>query len=282
MSSVSPPVESFKLKREFNLYFAFIRNAFLNMLAYRLRYYTGILTYLLLVSVQYFIWTGIYASKADGATLYGYKLGEMITYVAVGWISRSFYHSNIDYEIDDLVKTGEIGIYLLRPVNFQIMMTAKALGESLFRIGLFSLPICITMLIFFPVLPPSSSGYFLYFCLSTCLGFLVLAQFNFLIGLWAFSLKTIQGVMRAKYYLVQLCSGLLLPLAFFPDWARSILEALPFQAVAYVPLQFYLGKVPAEDVLSTFGLQIGWLLALGLVGQLLWQRALARLSVQGG
>ncbi|MCB0358119.1 MAG: ABC-2 family transporter protein [Bdellovibrionales bacterium] len=269
-------------ERAIRVYSAFIRNAFLNMLAYRLRYVTGILTYLLLVSVQYFIWQAVYAGRAGEASVNGYSLSQMITYVSIGWIARSFYHSNIDYEIDELVRSGQISIYLLRPVNFQLMLLAHAFGESLFRISCFSAPIAVVILVAFPVLPPDGVGPFGLFCLSTVLGFVVLAQVNFLTGLVAFSVKSIQGIMRAKYYLIQLFSGLLLPLPFFPAWAESILSVLPFKAIAFIPLQFYLGKVPQDEVLATLASQAAWIGALWLLGLWGWSRAVDRLTLQGG
>lgn len=260
----------------------FIRHGFLNMLAYRLRYVTGILTYLLLVSVQYFIWQGVFANSEAGSTIKGYSLSEMVTYVAIGWIARSFYHSNIDYEVADLVRTGQISIYLIRPVNFQLMLIFNSMGESLFRILCFSWPIALTIIFIFPVQLPASAAAFLMFCFSTLVGFVVLAQFNFLIGMLAFPLKSIQGIMRAKYFIIQLLSGLLLPLAFFPGWFRAIIDVLPFKLISYIPLQFYLGKVEAAEVPGVLLTQAFWLVVLWLGGRYFWMRAFSRLTLQGG
>jgi len=60
----------------------------MNMLAFRARYYVGVLTYLFNVAVYYFIWRAVYHG---GATVGGLTLDDMITYVAVGWAIRSFY-----------------------------------------------------------------------------------------------------------------------------------------------------------------------------------------------
>ena len=65
----------------------FARIGFLNMLAYRARYYVGILTYLFNVAVYYFIWRAVFSRSA---ALAGLSMSEMITYVAVGWTIRSF------------------------------------------------------------------------------------------------------------------------------------------------------------------------------------------------
>lgn len=264
------------------LYLAFIRNAFLEMLAYRLRYVTGILTYLLFVSVHYFIWQAIFADREAGEMVNGFTLPEMVTYITIGWIARSFYFSSIDEEIDEIVRSGQVGIYLLRPVNFQFMLTCKAIGESAFRMIFFATPIGIVLLWLFPVQAPQEVEHFVLFCLATFMGFLLLAQLNFLVGMMAFAFKSIKGVIRAKYYIVQLASGLLLPLAFFPDWLRIVLEFLPFKYIAYVPLTLYLGKYQQVDLLGIFVNQLIWLAVLVFLGTFFWQRALGKLTVQGG
>ena len=265
-----------------SVYSAFIRNAFLAMLAYRLRYYTGIVTYLLFVSVHYFIWCAVFADLPPGSTIHGFSMPEMVTYVAVGWIARSLYFSNIDDEIDDLVRSGQIAIYLLRPVSFHAMMLSQAAGESLFRLCFFSLPIGIVILMAFPVAPPATASAMALFLLATAASFVIFAEINFLVGLLAFATKSTQGVMRAKYYLVQLLSGLLLPLTFFPHWAQSVLNTLPFKAITYVPLTLYLGKVPNGEVVQLLCEQLLWCVAFVGLSEHFWSRATASLTLQGG
>ncbi len=252
------------------------------MLAYRLRYYTGIVTYLLFVTVHYFIWQAIFYGRPVGTEIHGFTLREMVTYVTVGWISRSFYFSDIDYDMDEIVRTGQVSMYLLRPVNFQLMMIAQAIGGTLFRGIFFTAPVAVLPLILFDVLPPQGVGNFLLFCFSTLTAFLILAQLNFIIGLLAFSFKSITGVIHAKYYVIQLFSGLLLPLSFFPEWAQTILHALPFKTITYVPLQFYLGHVSPEQIPLVVFNQIFWIVALAALGHYLWYRAFSELTLQGG
>ncbi|MDC0358641.1 ABC-2 family transporter protein [Oligoflexia bacterium] len=271
-----------RVMNQMPIYLAFAKNSFLRILAYRLRYYSGILNYLFFVSVYYFIWQAVFANQGADFLINGFSLSEMVAYVAVGWIARSFYFSNIDHEINDLVQTGQVTIYLLRPVNFQVMMLFQAAGESLFRLCFFSVPVGIVIFVLFPISGPSSFAYLLLFALSTLLGFLIFAAVNFLVGLLAFSLQSILGVMRAKSSIIQLCSGLLLPIPFFPGWAQSILHALPFKSIAYTPLMFYLGKIPQDEILWILGQQFVWAAVLLLLGHYCWSRALAKIVLQGG
>ena len=252
------------------------------MLAYRLRYYTGIFTYLFFVAVYYFIWKAVYAGKPPGATINGFTLEEMLTYVTIGWIARSSYYSSIDDDIDDMVRTGQISIYLIKPVNFQLMMFAQAFGESLFRILFFTIPVGLVVLWIFPVSPPRDLNALLLFSFSSLMGFLVMCALNFLIGLLAFYFNSIDGILRAKYNLMNFASGLLLPLSFLPIWLANLLELLPFKAIAYIPLKFYLGKIPTVQIAPLLLEQCLWLVALITAGAWAWSRAASKLTTQGG
>lgn len=256
------------------------------MLAYRLRYFTGILTYLLYVSIHYFVWSAIYEGNAGGdpetAVLNGFTLSDMVTYITVAWIARSMCFSNIDWDIEEMVRSGQVSVFLLRPVNFQLMMLSQAFGELCFRVVFFTLPISIVIGYLFPINAPASvAGLGLFFATS-CLGFLVMAQINFLVGMVAFYFKSISSLMQAKHYLLQLFSGLLIPLPFFPAWAEKMLSFLPFQVITYTPLQFYLGKLHGISAAAAILQAAAWVIALYLCGQLAWRHATGRLTVQGG
>ncbi len=162
------------------------------------------------------------------------------------------------------------------------MMMTQAFGGTVFRALFFTVPIVIVLAIIYPIqLPPSILDGVL-FVLSTFVAFLVLAEINFIIGLLAFSFKSIMGVMRAKYYIIQLCSGLLLPIPFFPEWVQLVLKLLPFQTITFIPLQFYLGNVHGSQLLVMILTQIFWIVSLGFLGKLLWHKAMVKLTLQGG
>ena len=112
------------------IYYGFARVAFLKILAYRLRYFTGILTYFINVSVYYFIWKAVYSGSTS---LAGYDLPQMVTYVGVGWMTRSFYFNNVDRDMAAEVSEGKISINLIKPVDTQLMYIAQTAGEACFR-----------------------------------------------------------------------------------------------------------------------------------------------------
>ena len=258
---------------------AFARMAFLQILQYRLRYVTGILTYLVYVSAYVFLWRGIYGGEEE---LGGFSPADMTAFLAIGWIFRSFYFNNIDREVAAEVREGRIGTQLLRPVSYPVSKLVAAFGESAFRLVGFTLPIALAVGILFGVPGPAGPAAALGSAVSVLLAFLVMTGLNFLLSLAAFPLKSIEGLIYAKHMALQLLSGLLLPLSFFPPVAARILEALPFAAVSQVPVLIYLGRTHGSGMGAALALQAAWAAALWGLSALLWRRAVRRLTVQGG
>lgn len=257
----------------------FARIGFLNMLAYRARYYVGVLTYLFNVAVYYFIWRAVFSHSP---TVVGLSLPEMTTYLAVGWTIRSFYFNEIDRDIAAQVQEGRLAMNLIRPVDFQTAMIADSAGQSAFRAVLFTLPIAIVVGLVFPVRPPVSIAAGALFLLSAVLSFFLVAAINFLVGLIAIRTKSIQGILRAKYLILEILSGLVIPTTFFPEPFRTILFASPFPHMNYTPAALYLGKATGGAAARLLALQAGWTLLLLAVGQVVWRNSRARITIQGG
>lgn len=267
------------LSSQLAIYTEFGRIAFLKTLAYRLRYYTGIVSYMINIAVYYFIWKAIFVNSDN---IEGYNLADMVTYVTIGWIARSFYFNNIDREIAAQVTEGRIATELIKPIHYQFSHIAQALGESGFRLILFSLPITAAAWLLFPIRLPAGWSQFGLFFASSLMAFLIFAEFNFMIGLCALGMKSILALIRAKYFLVELLSGLLIPISFFPASVQSVSRWLPFQHISYTPLQVYLGKLQGSELTAALAIQLCWVLGLFVLGEVFWVLSVRKLSIQGG
>jgi viologen exporter family transport system permease protein len=274
---VESPVES--LVQTLGPYLEFSRVGFVNILAFRLRYFTGIITYFLNVTVYYFIWTAVFRSSAH---LAGYTLAQMITYVSVGWIIRSFYWNTIDQEMAYEVIEGKIAMDFIKPVSIQWMWIFRAMGESAFRLVLLTLPTAVIVAFIFPVQGPSSRENFLLFLIGVLGSFFLMSAINFMIGTCAIPLKSILALIRAKYWLIELLSGLLIPVSFFPGSLQKIMAWLPFEHIAYTPLQIYLGKLDRMHAMRALAVQWLWVVALLALASLWWNRASRKITIHGG
>ncbi len=260
-------------------YLEFSRVGFVNILAFRLRYYTGIVTYLINVTVYYFIWRAVYG---PGEQIAGYDLGQMVTYVAVGWVIRSFYWNTIDQEMAYEVIEGKIAMELIKPISVQWMWLARAIGESAFRLFMLTTPTALVIALIFPVHGPASLPNFALFVVAVVGSFFLMGAINFLIGTCAIRLKSILALIRAKYWLIELLSGLLIPMTFFPASIRAVLAWLPFQHIAFTPLQIYLGKLRGGQAAATLAQQWIWAAALLWLGDRWWDRSIRKITIHGG
>lgn len=268
-------------------YLEFSRIGFVNILAFRLRYYTGILTYLINVTVYYFIWSAVYKPQGVHAgvasiNMGGYNLPQMLTYVSVGWILRSFYWNTIDQEMAYEVIEGKIAMDLIKPVSVQWMWIWRAMGESAFRLAMLTAPTAILIMLIFPVLRPASWSGFAMFLVGAVGSFLLMGAINFMIGTCAIPLKSILALIRAKYWLIELLSGLLVPITMFPKVLQKVMALLPFEHIAFTPLQIYLGKISGLQAVKALAIQWLWIAALLWLGSLWWSRATQKITIHGG
>ncbi len=267
------------------LYGHFIRLAFLKFLAYRLRYYTGVISYTVFVAGHYYLYLALYAGRAAdglGATVGGLTVREMITYVAVSWIGRSLYFNNISRDLARMVSEGEIAMHLIKPFHLQSVMMAEAVGEAGFRLVMFTVPIMLVVAPVFHVGAPAGAAALLWTLVSFTLSLVIYSQMGFLVGCLAFAMKNIQGVLRAQMVGMDFLTGVIVPFTFFPAWFQAAVNWLPFQCISYVPVMIYLGKRTGPALVSGILLQVAWAVGLTVAARLIWRQATRRVTVQGG
>ena len=261
------------------LYLEYIRISFQTLLAYRLRYVVGIVTYLIHVGVYYFIYKALFAQNSS---INGYSLSQMVTYVSIGWISKSFYLNYIDHNIAADVREGKLAVDLVKPQDFQCMYYARGAGQCLFRMLFFTPPIVVAAVFIFPVNGPAGAAGSAGFAVSTLLSVLIYLGMNYLMGMAAIYFLSIHGILHLKNTIVELLSGLLVPIDWFPVWFRTISRFLPFKMVAYVPLSIYLGRISGPEIYVALLRQAIWVVVLFVSGRLLWRFCQRKIMIQGG
>jgi len=147
---------------------------------------------------------------------------------------------------------------------------------------MFTLPTGAVILLIYPVQAPVSVFAAGAFLLSLFYFFVIFASIYFLIGTCAVYLQSILGLIRAKYFLIEILSGLVIPISFFPDPLVRLSQWLPFQHISYTPLMIYMGKISGESLALVFLVESFWAVALLLAGRSFWNLATRKLTVQGG
>lgn len=243
---------------------------------------TAIFTVLIL-----FLWIGIlfsfWASAYEGRNLIsGYSLDEMRTYILLAYAINALVGWRVASAMMARIRSGEIVIDLIRPLNYRTAQLANAVGNAVVE-GAISFGIAIGLgLIFFDIQPPESAMATVLFVLSVLIGFVTKVLIVFLITLLTF--WTLQGVglMWAQQAVIAILSGTLVPLALLPGWIRFVAEILPLRGIVATPVSIYLGNSTGMAMLGLLTLQVAWLAVLWWVTDKAWIRAFRAVEIQGG
>ncbi|MGH3816059.1 MAG: ABC transporter permease [Pseudonocardiaceae bacterium] len=216
---------------------------------------------------------------AGSAQVAGYNPSRTVTFVWIGQglIAVVAIWGNSDF--GERVRSGDIAIDLLRPVDLQAALLAEDLGRAGFALlTRFTGPLLIG-LAFFDLTLPSSVLCWAAFGVSVLLAILVSFAIRFLLNLLAFWLLDWRGLLALHAAIGGVLAGLVIPIAFFPGWARTVIWATPFPAILQAPIDIAIGT---GAVLLLLAHQLAWAVALLAVGRLVLARAVRTLVIQGG
>ena len=187
--------------------------------------------------VQVFIWKAVYASRGS---INGLSLEQMLTYFGIAALINYLIMDFADWNLQMLIQTGKFLTFMLRPVSHLYFALSQKVGHRVLGFTLEFIPVYLIFLFIFKIrIVPVEPFWGL--C-SMLLGFLMMFLVNYSIGISAFWLTRTAGIRRMFLLLRDICSGVLLPLTFFPGFLQKALFFLPFQYIAYVPIRVCIGS----------------------------------------
>ncbi len=247
--------------------------------AYRGTTLLNLLSSLIWVAMLYYLWRTVFA---EGARIEGFAWWEMRTYILVSYAVNALLSFYSLARMTNAIRTGEVAAELVRPVDYLGAQLAQAFGAAVVEGALSSGIALLLGVLLLGISPPASPLAALLFFASVWLGFLVKFLVGYLVALLCFWTKNAIGLIWAQTALVNLFSGALIPLAFFPEWLRALALATPFSGIVYTPASIYLGRLDGLGALGAMGMQVLWAGALWLLARLLWGPSVRALDVQGG
>src|SRR3972149_5834628 len=182
-------------------------------------------------------------SQFDATVHNGFTLTAIITYAVLVMAVR------ISFTMDDSiiyrkVMDGSIAMELIRPTSFFFMNLAENVGHSLFHIMARTVPIVIISIFLFDISIPFEPVRFLAFLFSFLAGYVLISIVNFAAGLLAFWFVEIFPFMLFKYALFTFFAGGIVPIDFFPEFLKPLINILPFQYMLYFPTGGVPGRLP--------------------------------------
>ncbi|MFC5731276.1 MULTISPECIES: ABC transporter permease [Nocardioides] len=220
--------------------------------------------------------------RAGGGAVEGYDVGLMSAYV---WISQGLLGSvNLSgrSEMAERVKSGDVAVDFLRPVDVQGAAIATEVGRSLFNLLPRGLPAVLIGALVVGMAMPTHPAPYLLGAVSLLLGIVVAGATVYLIAALGFWLVDTRGLQIFYLAVSGFLAGLFVPIPLFPAWLEALAHATPFPAMLQYPVDVITARVDLAASLGLVGAQLAWLLVIGGLGQLLTRAGRRHLEVQGG
>jgi ABC-2 type transport system permease protein len=248
-------------------------------IAYRVAYMLNISSRFLFYLVVFLVWGAVYG----GAALVGdFSWPQMKGYLIVSMLSSALVSSSSEMRMLRAIRTGNIAVELMRPVDYQKASFAVAIGNSLTEGVLISAIAIAFALAVGGIEAPAGLAAWGAFALAMALSFATKFLVAYIFSLSAFWTNSMMGVVWLRQGITDFFSGALIPISFFPPWLKSLADWLPFRGIAYVPGTIFVGKLGAAEAARSFAVEAAWIVGLWFLAKLVWSRAMRKVTVQGG
>lgn len=246
-------------------YWLVIKLAAKDLFQYKFDFFLHTVKYSLMVLMMSVVWLQV--EKDGNVGLLSSQ--ETISYFLMSAMLYTLSNFHPVY-IEEDIRLGYLSKFLVKPMSPTIYYFcfefSRVLIETLIKIVVF-----LSILFALHLLPNLTWFQIAVLLLYSPLVYTFAFEWLTLISLLAFWITEAYAVRWAVTIFTRLLSGVLVPLVYFPAAVQTLLFFLPFQHLAFSPIQFMLGKT------SLFTLGLGtlvllfWTLVLGIFRQLVWK-----------
>ncbi len=256
---------------------AAIRNGIKETMAYRGDFLLDLIgSSIVPVGIQLMLWHSIFSSQ-EGGTFAGMTHAELLAYTWTSMLFSQIRGGNHDFTLIELIRTGGLNNYLLRPVGVVEFTYFKGIGEKLITAGM-----CLTLGAIATAFTSMNLSNLLMGLTLALMGNIIAYLFGAILAGAAFYWENAFAVLMVKNMAVSLLSGELIPLSVVPEQYALIWKALPFYLFVFGPTQVATGKWDAAMWGTQMGIAFFWILLLWGVLHASWRFAIHRYQGIGG
>ena len=222
-------------------------------------------------------------AEAGAGTVAGYDGPRLATFV---WVGQGLIGTVLIWaptEFAERIRTGDVVIDLLRPVDPVWQQLAVDLGRAAYAVGVrFAVPVAVGAMFYELHAPQRLLTYVLFAC-SLVLATVICFGCRFLVNAAAYWLLDARGPQVAWTLSAAVLGGLYFPLWFLPTAAAmTLIIATPFPSIIQVPLDVLLERGSLATQVGMLGVQAGWAVAMMALCRWVQARGERSLVVQGG
>lgn len=269
------------MKKKVWKYLSLLRVGILEEMQFRLGAAVRLFGNIIYLIIIYFLWKAIFDSSPT-EVVNGMTFTDTMIYLVLASALFSTMEMYVTWQMGRSVQSGNIVMDLLRPMGYTTYNLLLFSGNTLVSVFVNLVP---TMVIVYLI---TNGGFvlswnLLFFVAAVFFGTILNFFINFFVGVICFYTESIWGINIMKEVVVMLLSGASIPLAFFPETLQRIVYYLPFQAIYNTPLTLLIdNSLSTEKRLSMLGMQLFWLLIVGVISQMFLRVSMKRITVNGG
>lgn len=262
-------------------YTALTRAGIIESFQYRLSMFVMIIGNLVYLTVIYFLWKAIFASSGSD-TVNGMTFYSTLIYLVLATALFAFMEMYAVWDMGRCIQSGKIVLELLRPMDYKSYLFWSYTGTLAIQFLVTFLPTFIVVrLVTGDTIPLGSN--LLFFVTAVILGVIINFNIDFLVGTICIYTESIWGINIMKQVIVLLLSGATIPLAFFPEGFRKVVDFLPFKAIYDTPLTILLtADACSIKTFKMLFIQLVWVIILALFSRVFWKKSIRRITVNGG
>jgi ABC-2 type transport system permease protein len=262
------------------LYLEVAKRSFRQTLTYRAATLAGLFTNAVFGVFIATVYVAFYRSAdLESGSMQGWSMDQVVT---LSWISQSLIMPVFIWgwwEIAATVRTGAFATDLIKPMNYFGYWISRDIGRAIAHFIIRGVPTFVMGSFLFTLDYPDNPARALGFLASIALAVVISFCWRFLLNIVVFWLLEERGIAMLSMAMIGLLSGQLIPLAFYPDAIRPVIEKLPFRGMIQMPAEVYLGQ---SSVPAGLAFQLLWIVVLLLCGLWLFGQATKKVVVQGG
>lgn len=229
------------------------------------------------VVVMMLVWIGV----ADGRSINGYAAADYVSYYMVTLFVRNMTAVWSSYELDYQIRQGQLSPKLLRPIHPLHWEISFNLSEKVLR-AMIVIPIVVVVLAVLSHAPLDMRPLAVVaFLISLMLAWLITFFSDYAIGILAFWTSQSTAFVQVFDGIRSVLSGVLAPIAMFPDALQAVLAWLPFRYMISFSVEILTGKLRPEQIVQGFAIQSAWALVMVLLVKVMWRRAMKSYSAVG-
>ena len=256
-------------------YLALLGAGFQRQTSYRLALAAGLATNAFFGVVRTAVFYALYRERDQVA---GLDVADALTYV---WVLEGMFAvvwAPWVWEMAESVRSGEFAVELLRPGDPYLRLLAFDLGRTLSVLVTRTVPVLAVAALVLPLQLPSTLGGLATLAASLVLAAVVSHQFRFLFGSAAFWTPDFRSLFMLVFPVLWLASGFVIPVDFFPEALRGLIDWSPLIPLLMAPVRVATGGSAGPALAG----QVAWVAVLWLAGRLVLAAASHRLVVHGG